>query len=461
MSLRTRVLTLALALSLGFGLLLSGLMLWRGFDDSLAAERARGMSESGMFSATLAAGLEAFSALKQEDFAVRAARTAQRYMVGSALFALLGPDGETLYTNNPEEATPLDALAPETPGMDRLVMDAGREWQAIRMQVAPDSGETQLLYARDISAVYAAARAQARDASLLLLLLYGVLFLVLAWLLRASFHPLHQLAQASGRIAQGDYSARAAIHKPGDEVGQTALRFNQMAQATQAHIAQLEQRDLAQKQFIADMAHELKTPLTSVIGYADLLARHDLPEAQRQKALGSILSQSERLERMAFKLLRLARLEDGEALDLKPVSAAWLFNQARETMEASLQEHRLELQTEEHGEYWVCDADLMLSVLQNLLSNAIFASRPGKRIWLSAQTEGFCVRDEGEGIPAEHLPHVKEAFYMADKSRSRSRQGAGLGLTLCARAAQLHQAELMIDSQEGQGTTVRFLFTKP
>ena len=148
-------------------------------------------------------------------------------------------------------------------------------------------------------------------------------------------------------------------------------------------------------------------------------------------------------------------------MQFKTCLVAALVKEAADTVAGRLAEKQLTLLTEQDGARISCDRDLMLALLQNLLQNAIKASAPGGRIWLSGSAQGFTVRDEGEGIAPEHLPHVTEAFYMADKSRARSQQGAGLGLALVHRIAQLHGASLLIDSQPGQGTIVTLSFTSP
>lgn len=457
MKLRGRILALVLVLALAFGLALSALLLLRSFEDSREAELARGREESAMFAATLASGLEAFISVSPGDYVVRAARTAERYMTGNSLFSLVDAADKVAYTN--ADATELLLLeeAPSLSTGNRLIKQGNHVYQVLR--VAIDHEGMQLKYLRDISRVYQGIETQTRDAVLLLLLLYLLLALLLSWALRTVFKPMTQLGEASLRIAGGDYTTRARVRHSEDEVGLLAQRFNTMAAATQAHVNQLTEQAKAQKQFIADMAHEMKTPLTSMIGYADLLRRHEAPEAQRQLALEAIVSQGERLERLAFKLLHLARLEGGQALNLQTVPLSQLFDQAEETLLGQLAEKNLVLVKEAGKEACSCDRDLMMSLLQNLITNAIHASSPGGKIELRAMEKGFSVQDWGSGIPKEHLPYVTQAFYMADSSRAGSQHGAGLGLALSARIAALHGASLLIDSQEGQGTTVTLEFT--
>jgi len=460
MRLRLRVTALAMLMSLAFGLVLSGMLLVRGFEDSLFSERERGRQEAALFSFTLTAGLEAFSALNQPDFASRAARTARRYMSGSALFALLDENGRELYSNAMPGDAPVMERAAALKARETLVKLDGRAWQLLLETPGGRAGAYSLRYARDITLVYETAARQTREAVLLLIALYALTGILLSLLLKAHFEPLRQLEKAALRVSGGDYTARAPVFRREDEVGQVALRFNEMASAIKEHIGKLEDRERAQRQFIADMAHEMKTPLTAIIGFSDLLRRHEMDGEGRQAALTAIASQGERLERLSLKLLSLSRLEGGTLPEMKQVKAAALFEQAGQALEPLLQAREVTLEVTERGQAFTCDPDLMASLLQNLLQNAVQASAPGQKVFLTAEDMGFTVRDEGRGIPREHLPRVKEPFYMADSSRSRAQGGAGLGLALCARIAELHRAQLQIDSEAGKGTTVQVILNE-
>ena len=109
----------------------------------------------------------------------------------------------------------------------------------------------------------------------------------------------------------------------------------------------------------------------------------------------------------------------------------------------------------------LCDSDLITSLIENLLTNAVKASPPGSEVVFEARDNALRVMDHGTGIPKEHLPYITDAFYMADVSRARAQQGAGLGLALCRRIATLHGMELHMESALGQGTTVTAMFTAP
>jgi signal transduction histidine kinase len=381
--------------------------------------------------------------------------------MSSGMAAILSADESLLFdTFTQGEAALLD-LMPQAEGRYAIRRFEGRQYQLIKGEADLLGQSYIILFAWELSGVYQVARDQTWSAMGLLLALCAMLAAALYAALRASFRPLERLDQAARRIAQGDYAARADIVHPMDEVGQLAATFNQMAAATQGHIERLTDQDELQKQFIADMAHEMKTPMTTIIGYADLLRRSPLSDEQRAQAQEAIFKQSERLERMSFKLMQLSKLDSGQPLKMDVISAAVLFAHAAQGLERQLEDAGVALIMTESGESWRCEADLMTTLLVNLLSNSIKASHAGGHIWLEASPQGICVRDEGSGISTEHLPHVTEAFYMGDKSRARAKQGAGLGLSICSRIASLHGAQLRIHSAENEGTRVCIEFTAP
>lgn len=457
MRLRLRVLILSLCLSLLCSALLSGALLVSAMRADLSRELLQGRAAHDLFAASMRSSVTALSGIGGEDNFLRAVRITAQYMAGGWV-GLLSEEGRLIFDNFPQDEAPLLDMMPPAPGQ-RLTDRQGRQYQLIRSDQAAGDRAVTLLFAWEISAVYAGARARARGASVMLLALCLLLAPALYAALRHSFQPLERLEGAARRIAQGDYAARAPEQKRRDEVGRLSLAFNRMAEATQEHVGRLTAQDVRQKQFIADMAHEMKTPMTGIIGFADLLQRGTLSEAQRQQALHSIQTQGERLERMARKLLLLSRLEAGEAPERRPCQAARLFELAAQAVEGARAEKGIRLAVSPGDQAWPCDSDLMVTLIANLLSNAIRFSEPGSRVWLTAETDGFSVRDEGCGIPKEHLPHVRDAFYMVDKSRARSQQGAGLGLSICSRIAALHGASMDIQSEQGRGTRVSLRFT--
>lgn len=271
--------------------------------------------------------------------------------------------------------------------------------------------------------------------------------------------PIRRLSRSARQIATGHYSSRVKVHS-GDEIGALGEQFNHMADELESHMEYLEEAAQRQKDFTASFAHELKTPLTSIIGYADTLRSRRLPEKQQFEAADFIFSEGKRLETMSHSLLRLFALEQEKA-QLRPVSALAIARAVEESTAYPLRQRQLILEVQVEDCTICAEGSLLQVLLYNLIDNARKASNPGSKITLSGYRVpgGYCfaVKDRGRGIPKEAIARITEPFYMVDKSRSRAEGGAGLGLALCRRIALLHGSALQVDSAEGQYTTVAFV----
>lgn len=272
--------------------------------------------------------------------------------------------------------------------------------------------------------------------------------------------PIEQLNRTAGRIAGGDFEKRA-VYQGTDEIGELSRSFNRM---TDRLVRQMEEKELEAKQkedFTAAFAHELKTPLTSIIGYADMLNSYELTEQERGEATYYIFSQGKRLESLSHKLLELVGM-DRQELEFKKLQTKELEENIRDTMRIPFGRKRIRGKIDlERGVIWG-DRDLLLSLLYNLLDNAVKAVEEGGFILMkgSKRTQGYEIKvvDNGRGIPQEEIARITEAFYMVDKSRSRKEGGAGIGMALCQKIITLHQGELKIDSKLGEGTVMRLYF---
>ena len=212
------------------------------------------------------------------------------------------------------------------------------------------------------------------------------------------------------------------------------------------------------EEFIASFAHELKTPLTAIIGYADMLRSKDMAPKPRFTAAGYIFSEGKRLEALSLKLLDII-VVGKQGLSTRRFDAGYFLREvAAVTLPAAAQDG---INLEVHAERGEVDLepDLFKTLLINLVDNARKASSRGGSLELLGRKEGegyaFYVVDHGKGMKREELSKITEPFYMIDKSRSRAQSGAGLGLALCKRIADLHGTELEYVSAPNVGTTVR------
>ncbi len=279
-----------------------------------------------------------------------------------------------------------------------------------------------------------------------------IMYVISTWLTR----PIRLLTRATRRMSYGDYDYRAK-KVSNDELGQLTNDFNKMAATLEESFHTLEEEVRSREDFMAAFAHELKTPLTAIIGYADMLRSRKLNEEKSFMSANYIYSEGKRLESMSFRLLDIivTRRHD---IEFQMVSAKSLIYNLYD-MYAFTNEMKIRFTYDKAMVR--TEPNLIKSVLINLLDNACKASSPGDTIEVSGKAEAggyrFSVRDYGLGIPKEEQHKITEAFYMVDKSRSRSRNGAGLGLALCAEILALHDSRLEIDSEPGQGTCMSFL----
>ncbi len=278
---------------------------------------------------------------------------------------------------------------------------------------------------------------------------------LIALLVRRSMNPLDRLSESAKRIAAGNYAERAAVASH-DEVGALAADFNAMAAAVETHVAELTETAERQRLFIGGVTHEFKTPLTTMILNADTLQNAYLSEDEMHTAVSYIERQCKWLERLTQKLLKLITLKG----QIKPerVSLSRLFERVQESMTETLKERETPLIVECAVDGMELDADLMQSVLINLLDNASKASAPGQAVTLRAYDNVIEVADRGCGIPADELARITEPFYMVDKSRSKKHGGTGLGLALVKEIVSAHGATLDVESEAGKGSVFRILF---
>ena len=446
-------------------------MLSSNFSRLLDRELERGNSESRMFHFLFEMGFHSVEEFGAE-YAVNRTMESIAGSVernGNHCFVLQSDD-EWYYgreyvvmTGLEKEAEELVASLDGDDTYGYCVRRAGSGYYMLTAAVS-EIGETPVYLGtcRDLTAIYedrGGLLIQYRIALVCLLAVGGIGIYLLS---RYITGPIIRLDRMAEKIAEGRYEFRSH-NKSRDEVGSLARSFNRMADRL---VDQMEAKALEAKQkedFTAAFAHELKTPLTSIIGYADMLNSVDLTEAERREAYFYIYSQGKRLESLSHKLLELFSMERGVE-DFRQVNMKSLEENIRTTMRPVFKNRGIRSKINmDRGMVWG-DEELLLSLFYNLLDNAMKAmDKEGESFILlrgTALKEGYEVKvvDNGRGIPKEEIGRITEAFYMVDKSRSRKEGGAGIGMALCQKIAQLHGAELKIDSNLGEGTVIQIRF---
>ena len=379
-----------------------------------------------------------------------------------------------------------------------LTEEEGEYYLYVSSNSTLDAKALNIVTRRNISDIHAMLDQSVKEYREITLLILGVSAVLLYILSRLLTRPLESLRDTTDSFAEGDYSIRSKI-RTADEVGMLSDRFNSMADSVETHVEELNDMVHRREQFVADFTHEIKTPMTSIIGYADTMRSLDLSKEEQQQALTYIFSEGKRLEAMSMKLFDLLYLKD-HPIDKKRISAVQFAESVETSMKPLLAASGQTLLVNAEPAVLEGDPELLKTVFINLIDNARKASKAGdvieftgERMSVAADSVSdiatsieseiqaaesdnrvdagdaapkkrkknyaekigyrFIVRDHGIGISEEDQKKIFDEFFMVDKSRTRAAGGAGLGMSLVSIILQRHDAEIKLESTLGEGTT--------
>lgn len=308
-------------------------------------------------------------------------------------------------------------------------------------------GEITLLTALDVSPVYALRRELLRGAAALGLIGLALAGALAIWISGVLTRPLSQLADAAAKLADGDYTAPLPAAK-NDEMNALIRAFSRMSAAIDERETALRTQAEERQALIDALAHEMRTPLTAILGGARLLQQSRLSGSQQSELLDTMAREASRLSTMDERLLLLTRL-DHEAPAFAPFDSQAMAREALSVYDG--------VRLEGDDAVFIGERELTILLLRNLVVNAQRAG--GKEaVRVTLHPDGFDVTDYGCGMTKEQIARAFEPFYKADKARTRSAGGAGLGLPLCRKIARLHHGELHMESEIGRGTRVCYRF---
>lgn len=416
--------------------------------------------EHQLKSTAYAIGRELENGLK-EEYSDTTKRSYINYVVkkyGATEYILIEDEQEICNLTPFELKNPGDERWNQSEGCS-VIQRSGEQYVLISGKPVSMIGDAEykLVFVQDISDLYKDMRQQAL-LSLFIFLGAVIVSMILIFLVtKKILRPLKELQYAARDISDGKLGRRADVHTK-DEIGLMAADFNKMAARIEDQVTELSQVSEQRRQMLGSLTHELKTPMTSIIGYSDTLLHVNLKKEQQERALHHIKEECSRLERLSSKLMSLIGLYENDSICMEEVSMKELFEQVARLEEHHLNKRGIRLVSACYMENRQVDRDLFESLLINLIDNGAKASEEGTTISLTARDNAITVCDQGCGIPKEEIERVTEAFYMVDKARSRKAGGCGLGLALCNMIAQLHHASLSIESEVGKGTRVSVIF---
>jgi heavy metal sensor kinase len=277
------------------------------------------------------------------------------------------------------------------------------------------------------------------------------------WLTGVALHPINEATATALAITRtGNLKRRVPIRRQHmDEIGALISTFNEM-------LDRLEGLFEKQRRFTGDISHELRSPLTTILGNLSLLRRaQKLPEAAQREMLDEMYSEAERMHRLISDLLLLSQADSGLSINRAPVELDTLMLEAYRMARRRVG-HRLQiLLLHEDRAVVMGDADRLRQVLDNLINNAIHYTPEGGRIELSLACRGgeaiITVADTGQGIAPDDLPHIFDRFYRADKARTRAEGGTGLGLSIVKWIIDAHHGRIEVESTLGEGSAFHII----
>ena len=279
---------------------------------------------------------------------------------------------------------------------------------------------------------------------------------------------LHFLNYAINSFKQNNFKKLLKLPRrfngqPGDEIDQLGSSFREMSERIKQQVKLLEHNDASRRELIANVSHDLRTPLTSLQGYLEtlLLKQDALSREERQSYIGTALQHSNHLETLISELFELSTLENNNAeLHFEPFSMSELVQDVTQQFNLKAQEKKISISTNisEHSAFVSADISLIQRLLENLIENAIKYTPAGGKIDISLLAENdrltTSISDTGEGISKKDLPFIFDRFFRVDKERQT--EGTGLGLAIVKRIIQLHNSKIDINSVPHSGTTLSF-----
>lgn len=290
--------------------------------------------------------------------------------------------------------------------------------------------------------------------SVILALMSAVILLIfIKWFLR----PLKKLQTGIRDIAGGDYGKQLE-EKGNTEIAELVVDINQMSKQIETDSNAKEQLIEDRQAFIDNMAHEMKTPLTAILGFSDILTiKRNLTDAQIKEYSEYIYKEAMRLKSMSGKLMELVQLQENN-LKKERIYLTELLREVIQTETILFSKENISIKDDLQDVWIYGDVDLLKSLFYNILDNAKKATKFGGIIEMKLYKQNdkavVQIRDYGIGIPKDEIEKITEPFYMVDKSRTRKNGGAGLGLALCKKIVEISDGTMMLESEEGKGCNV-------
>lgn len=365
-------------------------------------------------------------------------------------YILLSEDGSILLSDIAQSDLQ-DLVLTDTQHDQRITLN-GRKVMLITSTIKAGNITYLLTSCYDLTSIYGERNRQYQTFLIIDLCMLLASFLLIRFLSAYLTKPIHHLNEISRHIAHGNYHERTGIQGT-DEIGELSKSFDEMAEVNESTIAALKQNLEQLEAFMGSFSHEIKTPMTAIIGFADMLRSYQCDASTIQTSAQFIFTEGKRLEDLSYRMLELLSLSSTQ-IERVPLSFLLVIAQLQ-----SYYQHLDQLVFDCEDGIVLANETLLFTLLRNLIDNALKASE-GKPISINGkvQQEHYLVSviDQGIGMNEQQVEQAMQPFYMADPSRKRTHGGAGLGLSICKKIAAAHNSELIITSQLQQGCQISF-----
>lgn len=435
------------------------------FESSLERETNRSIEEMHIMVYALAASLDGLpDGYQASDTAVvEITKSISQSLENNNCIFVYNEDKDIIYNSSSYKNGLLNIWQTDNHGICSIIEYNESHYIGCFFEVKSKIGNFYVEIDKEINFIFEDRNTLYKNYRIALIALF-VFSAILSFLFSISFtNPIRKLAAATMDFANGNYKKRVKV-RGNNEITALIKDFNSMAKQLEDNIHKLEEDARRQEEFTEAFSHELKTPLTSIIGYADMLRSMKLSEEDVIISAGYIFKEGKRLERLAYKMMELSFLNN-QQIEMMPVSVELLVEKIEKNTKYLLETkaEKIQFKTNIRPGIIYGDIDLLESLFNNLIDNARKACKENGIIILEGKDTNtgyeLWVKDNGCGIPKNEIKKITEAFYMIDKSRARKEGGAGIGLALCIKIVHLHNAEFKIISQEGEGTQILTRFS--
>lgn len=331
-----------------------------------------------------------------------------------------------------------------------------KKYSILKSRISINNENILIISVYDVSGVF-----EVRNQNLLEFYIIDIILLTLCSFLTMIFakfltKPIKILNETTKLVAAGDLDVKIDI-KGNDEIGELSSSFTSMIESIKRRQKELELSLKQREDFISNFTHELKTPMTSIMGYTKILKQDKYSKVDKEKALNYIYSETKRLEILSRKLLDLMGLNEKQIV-LDNISIKQLFQEIQDLTMNRFQNINLSLDIKEAT--IIGDKDLLITCIMNLIENAYKASNGSGEIRIIGKSlfnkYKISIIDRGIGMEEEEIHRITEDFYMVDRSRGKIKGGYGLGLGLCSKILKFHNTKLFFKSKIDRGTEVSF-----